>query len=143
MSFLKHKAPPRRSKIPMQLLRKVRRAIECTERMPCCVLEEPPTINSKDIWHVDEVPDSGTKIADQMDRRPQPEYENTNPTSRCYLHFSLSLSRPGLDMKCTTSNASPQRICFSKWVTRILPRPAARISWYVHVFHHTFAEHHS
>ncbi|CAF3714068.1 unnamed protein product [Rotaria sordida] len=33
------------------------------------------TVNSKDIWQIDEVPDNNIQIQDQVDKRPQPEYE--------------------------------------------------------------------
>ena len=32
-----------------------------------------PRLLSKDIWHIDEVPDNNVKIADDVDKRPQPE----------------------------------------------------------------------
>lgn len=34
---------------------------------------EAPVAPSKDIWNIDEVPDSTVKIPDEVDRRPQPE----------------------------------------------------------------------
>jgi pSer/pThr/pTyr-binding forkhead associated (FHA) protein len=37
------------------------------------LLQEPSTINSKDIWQIDEVPDNNVNIPDQVDKRPQPE----------------------------------------------------------------------
>ncbi len=36
-------------------------------------LSESSTIVSKDIWHIDEVPDSNVKTHDEVDKRPQPE----------------------------------------------------------------------
>ncbi|CAF3442966.1 unnamed protein product [Rotaria sp. Silwood1] len=33
------------------------------------------TVNSKDIWQIDEVPDNNVQLQDQVDKRPQPEYE--------------------------------------------------------------------
>ena len=96
------------------------------------VFEEPPTVNAKDIWQLDEVPESGTKIVDQMDRRIQPEYDTPVELVR-YLESSL-------DMKCTTSNVSALRMSFYKWATRIPLPPAVKIWWSVDSFSCSLAE---
>ena len=35
--------------------------------------EEHSTVNSKDIWQAEEVPESNVQILDEVDKRPQPE----------------------------------------------------------------------
>ncbi|CAF1226366.1 unnamed protein product [Adineta steineri] len=38
-------------------------------------IKKPSTVNSKDIWQIDEVPNNNVKTHDEVDQRPQPEYE--------------------------------------------------------------------
>ncbi|CAF5046068.1 unnamed protein product [Rotaria magnacalcarata] len=59
--------------------------------------QEPSNVKSKDIWQIDEVPDSNVKVADEVDKRPQPEYE---------MHYKQRITTEDVFLQMGNKNSS-------------------------------------
>ncbi|CAF0826281.1 unnamed protein product [Rotaria sordida] len=60
---------------PASFISQAQKTAKTIENVNAETLKKPSTVNSKDIWQIDEVPDNNIQIQDQVDKRPQPEYE--------------------------------------------------------------------
>ncbi|CAF3017299.1 unnamed protein product [Rotaria sp. Silwood2] len=58
---------------PASLVSQAQKTAKTIENVNAETPKKPPTVNSKDIWQIDEVPDNSVRIQDEVDKRPQPE----------------------------------------------------------------------
>jgi hypothetical protein len=72
-TFFQPKKNPTAHLTPANLVSQTQKTAKTIDDAVNTAPKKPSTVNSKDIWHIDEVPDSEMKTQDEVDKRPQPE----------------------------------------------------------------------